>query len=178
MVQPGTPYGPRHLQKCLAAQEECQCFGLPCMHYPCMHYPCMHYPCMHYPCMHYPCMHYPCMHYPCMHYPCMHYPCMHYPCMHYPCLHYPCMHYPCKEHLCTQYPCIQCPWGRFRTAPIITVIIQVTTLKTTHLRNHAQSIQNSKIQTSDACDGSQGPKFCPRKPRPLQQPFNDVLSIF
>ena len=52
-------------------------------------------------------------------------------------------------------------WGRFRTAwaqrghsahtaPIITVIIQVTTLKTTHLRNHAQSIQNSKIQTSDA----------------------------
>ena len=48
-----------------------------------------------------------------------------------------------------------------RTAPIITVIIQVTTLKTTHLRNHAQSIQNSKIQTSDACHGSQGPKFCP-----------------
>ena len=47
------------------------------------------------------------------------------------------------------------------TAPIITVIIQVTTLKTTHLRNHAQSIQNSKIQTSDACHGSQGPKFCP-----------------
>ena len=40
------------------------------------------------------------------------------------------------------------------TAPIITVIIQVTTLKTTHLRNHAQSIQNSKIQTSDACHGS------------------------
>ena len=37
------------------------------------------------------------------------------------------------------------------TAPIITVIIQVTTLKTTYLRNHAQSIQNSKIQTSDAC---------------------------
>ena len=35
--------------------------------------------------------------------------------------------------------------GRFRTAPIITVIIQVTTLKTTHLRNHAQSIQNSKF---------------------------------
>ena len=64
------------------------------------------------------------------------------------------------------------------TAPIITVIIQVTTLKTTHLRNHAQSIQNSKIQTSDACHGSQGPKFCPLKPRPLQQPFNDVLSIF
>ena len=32
------------------------------------------------------------------------------------------------------------------TAPIITVIIQVRTLKTTHLRNHAQSIQNSKIQ--------------------------------
>ena len=32
-----------------------------------------------------------------------------------------------------------------RTAPIITVIIQVTTLKTTHLRNHAQSNQNSKI---------------------------------
>ena len=31
------------------------------------------------------------------------------------------------------------------TVPIITVIIQVTTLKTTHLRNHAQSIQNSKI---------------------------------
>ena len=28
-----------------------------------------------------------------------------------------------------------------RTAPIITMIIQVTTLKTTHLRNHAQSIQ-------------------------------------
>ena len=48
-----------------------------------------------------------------------------------------------------------------RTAPIITVIIRVTTLKTTHLRNHAQSIQNSKIQTSDACHGSQGPKFCP-----------------
>ena len=48
-----------------------------------------------------------------------------------------------------------------RTAPIITVIIQVTTLKTTHLRNHAQSIQNSKIQTSDACHGSQGPTFCP-----------------
>ena len=48
-----------------------------------------------------------------------------------------------------------------RTAPIITVIIQVTTLKTNHLRNHAQSIQNSKIQTSDACHGSQGPKFCP-----------------
>ena len=47
------------------------------------------------------------------------------------------------------------------TAPIITVIIQVTTLKTTHLLNHAQSIQNSKIQTSDACHGSQGPKFCP-----------------
>ena len=47
------------------------------------------------------------------------------------------------------------------TAPIITVIIQATTLKTTHLRNHAQSIQNSKIQTSDACRGSQGPKFCP-----------------
>ena len=47
------------------------------------------------------------------------------------------------------------------TAPIITVIIQVTTLKTTHLRNHAQLIQNSKIQTSDACHGSQGPKFCP-----------------
>ena len=40
-------------------------------------------------------------------------------------------------------------------------IIQVTTLKTTHLRNHAQSTQNSKIQTSDACHGSQGPKFCP-----------------
>ena len=48
-----------------------------------------------------------------------------------------------------------------RTAPIISVIIQVTTLKTTHLRNHAQSIQNSKIQTSDACHRSQGPKFCP-----------------
>ena len=32
------------------------------------------------------------------------------------------------------------------TAPIITVIIQVTTLKTTHLQNHAQSIQNSKIK--------------------------------
>ena len=30
-----------------------------------------------------------------------------------------------------------------------------------HLRNHAQSVQNSKIQTSDACHGSQGPKFCP-----------------
>ena len=30
-----------------------------------------------------------------------------------------------------------------------------------HLRNHAQPIQNSKIQTSDACHGSQGPKFCP-----------------
>ena len=64
------------------------------------------------------------------------------------------------------------PRGRFRTAraqrghstgtvPIIAVSIQVTTLKTTHLRNHAQSIQNSKIQTSDACHGSQGPKFCP-----------------
>ena len=39
------------------------------------------------------------------------------------------------------------------TAPIITVIIQVTALKTTDLRNHAQSIQNSKIQTSDACHG-------------------------
>ena len=50
-----------------------------------------------------------------------------------------------------------CPRGRFRTAraqrghsagtaPIITVIIQVTTLKTTHLRNHAQSIQNSKFK--------------------------------
>ena len=47
------------------------------------------------------------------------------------------------------------------TAPIITVIIQVTAPKTTRLRNHAQSIQNSKIQTSDACHGSQGPKFCP-----------------
>ena len=65
-----------------------------------------------------------------------------------------------------------------RTAPIITVIIQVTTLKTTHPRNHAQSIQNSKIQTCDACHGSQGPKFCPLSPRPMQQPFNDVLSIF
>ena len=65
-----------------------------------------------------------------------------------------------------------------RTAPIITVIIQATTLKTTHLRNHAQPIQISKIQTSDACHGSQGPKFCPLSPRPLQQPFNDVLSIF
>ena len=43
---------------------------------------------------------------------------------------------------------------RFRTAPIITVIIQVTTLKTTHLRNHAQLIQNTKIQTCDACHGS------------------------
>ena len=64
------------------------------------------------------------------------------------------------------------PRGRFRTAqaqcghsahtaPIITVIIQVTTLKTTHLRNHAQPIQISKTQTSDACHGSQGPKFCP-----------------
>ena len=57
------------------------------------------------------------------------------------------------------------PLGAFshsaHTAPIITVIIQVTTLKTTHLRNHAQSIQNSKIQTSDACHGSQGRKFCP-----------------
>ena len=50
------------------------------------------------------------------------------------------------------------------TAPIITVIIQVTTLKTTHLRNHAQSIQNSKIQTSDACHGSQEPEFCPYSP--------------
>ena len=48
-----------------------------------------------------------------------------------------------------------------RTAPIITVIIRVTAPKTTHLRNHAQLIQNSKIQTSDACHGSQGPKFCP-----------------
>ena len=67
--------------------------------------------------------------------------------------------------------CGHSAWGRFRTAraqrghsarttPIITVIIQVTTLKTTHLRNHAQSIQNSKIQTSDACHGSHGPKFC------------------
>ena len=40
------------------------------------------------------------------------------------------------------------PMGAFShsagTAPIITVIIQVTTLKTTHLRNHAQSIQNFK----------------------------------
>ena len=36
-----------------------------------------------------------------------------------------------------------------------------STMDTTHLRNHAQSIQNSKIQTSDACHGSQGPKFCP-----------------
>ena len=67
-----------------------------------------------------------------------------------------------------------CPWqmaprcvvkGAFShsagTAPISTVIIQVTTLKTTHLRNHAQSIQNSKIHTSDACHGSQGPTFCP-----------------
>ena len=58
-----------------------------------------------------------------------------------------------------------CSQGAFShsagTALIITVIIQVTTLKTTHLRNHAQSIQNSKIQTSDACHGSQGPKFCP-----------------
>ena len=57
------------------------------------------------------------------------------------------------------------PLGAFShsagTAPIITVIIQVTILKTTHLRNHAQSIQNSKIQTSDACHGSQGPKVCP-----------------
>ena len=56
-------------------------------------------------------------------------------------------------------------WGAFShsagSAPIITMIIQVTTLKTTHLRNHAQSIQNSKIQTSDVCHGSQGPKFCP-----------------
>ena len=61
-------------------------------------------------------------------------------------------------------PCAACNWydpctptlcdsklqGAFshsaRTAPIITVIIQVTTLKTTHLRNHAQSIQNSKIK--------------------------------
>ena len=69
-----------------------------------------------------------------------------------------------------QAPCgirMMCPdsMGAFshsaRTAPIITVIIQVTTLKTTHLRNHAQSIQNSKIQTSNACHGSQGPKFCP-----------------
>ena len=69
-------------------------------------------------------------------------------------------------------PMQQSPRGRFRTAraqrghsartaPIITVILQVPTLKTTHLRNHAQSIQNSKIQTSDACHGSQGPKFCP-----------------
>ena len=65
-----------------------------------------------------------------------------------------------------------------RTAPIITVIIRVTAPKTTHLRNHAQPIQISKIQTSDACHGSQGPKFCPLSPRPLQQPFNDVLSIF
>ena len=48
-----------------------------------------------------------------------------------------------------------------RTAPIITVIIRVTAPKTTHLRNHAQPIQISKIQTSDACHGSQGPKFCP-----------------
>ena len=47
------------------------------------------------------------------------------------------------------------------TAPIITVLIQVTTLKPPPLRNHAQSIQNSNIQTSDACHGSQGPKFCP-----------------
>ena len=48
-----------------------------------------------------------------------------------------------------------------RTAPIITVIIWVTAPKTTHLRNHAQPIQISKNQTSDACHGSQGPKFCP-----------------
>ena len=48
-----------------------------------------------------------------------------------------------------------------RTAPIIMVIIRVTAPKTTHLRNHAQPIQISKIQTSDACHGSQGPKFCP-----------------
>ena len=48
-----------------------------------------------------------------------------------------------------------------RAAPIITVIIRVTAPKTTHLRNHAQPIQISKIQTSDACHGSQGPKFCP-----------------
>ena len=66
----------------------------------------------------------------------------------------------------------KCHRGRFRTAraqrghsartaPIITVIIRVTTLKTTHLRNHAQPVQISKIQTSDACHGSQGPEFCP-----------------
>ena len=46
------------------------------------------------------------------------------------------------------------------TAPIITVIIQVTTLKTTPPAESC-TIQNSKIQTSDACHGSQGPKFCP-----------------
>ena len=61
------------------------------------------------------------------------------------------------------------PWGAFSHSAgtaraqrqLFPVIIQVTTLKTTHLQNHAQSIQNSKIQTSDACHGSQGPKFCP-----------------
>ena len=63
------------------------------------------------------------------------------------------------------------------TAPIITVIIQVTTLKTTHLRNHAQSIQNSKIQTSDACHGSQGPKFCPYSPVHCSR-HSMTLSIF
>ena len=47
------------------------------------------------------------------------------------------------------------------TAPTITVIIRVTAPKTTYPRNHAQRIQISKIQTPDACHGSQGPKFCP-----------------
>ena len=64
------------------------------------------------------------------------------------------------------------------TAPIVTVIIQVTALKTTHLRNYARSIQNLKPRTSDACHGAQGPKFCPLQPLPLQQPFNDFLPIF
>ena len=72
----------------------------------------------------------------------------------------------CYPHVEPPTPCVERTIkGAFShsagTAPIITMIIQVTTLKTTHLRNHAQSIQNSKIQTSDACHRSQGPKFCP-----------------
>ena len=65
-----------------------------------------------------------------------------------------------------------------RTAPIVTVIIQVTALKSTHPQKHARSIQNLKSRTSDACHGAQGPEFCPLQPLPLQQPFNDFLPIF
>ena len=55
-------------------------------------------------------------------------------------------------------------WGRFRTAPIITVIIQVTTLKTTHLRNHAQSIQNSKFKHLMLAMGPRDLNFAPYSP--------------